>query len=29
MRTKNSQNKKTQHHDNSGCSAAPPAFEDE
>jgi hypothetical protein len=29
MRNKNSQNKKTQRHDNSGCSAAPPAFADE
>jgi hypothetical protein len=29
MRTKNSQNEKTQPHDNSSCSAAPPAFTDE
>ena len=29
MRTKNSQNDKTQRHDNSGRSAGPPAFTDE
>jgi hypothetical protein len=29
MRTKNSQNDKTQRHDNTGCSVAPPAFKDE
>jgi hypothetical protein len=29
MHTKNSQNGKTQRHDNSGCSAALPAFTDE